>query len=142
MLSDVIKRRGPNPTNYQLHFDDFDQDDNGNETVLAQAPSAKSPNTSIRGDTTIDAEPNLESTSYGQTSPRFNDDTLTISGSSECETPKNVEIKPSNTVKSKGVKFNMDVNDSKNETKEGELFGSFDNSTLPGDDEFTFSKSK
>ena len=116
-LSDVIKRRGPNPTNYQLHFDDFDQDDNGNETVLARAPSGKSPNSSIRGDNTIDAEPNLESTSYGQTSPHFNDDTLTLSGASECETPKHIENKPSDNAKSKGVKFNMDANDSNSETK-------------------------
>ena len=153
-LAGIIKRRGPNPNNYQLHFDDIDNDSNGNETILARAPEVAG---SLLGtDSNLNTEftltdsdgvtnsgvPSSEST-FGNAALELNDDR----GETFTSPKRQSAREPGAQNTRKGVKFDMDVSeqsvDGTKDYDDEDTTGSLGISTLHGDDGFnTMSTSK
>ena len=150
-LGGVIKRRGPMHGGYQLHFDDIENDSNGNETILASAPitteSILDPDASLNTDLALNASdpatkrgvPGLEST-FTDTTMQSRD----MQGNALISPSRQDGIEPVTQDSPRGVKFNLDSNDQSGDGSRGEdTTGSFGISALQGDDGFnTMSTSK
>ena len=145
-LGGVIKRRGPNPDSYQLHFDEIENRDNGNETILAQAPAALDSymgpdinlNTDLRNTSGSGARketPDSESTFYNANFPPNGNRDETIDPAENQSEKRPVK-------ESRGVKFNMDINETVDADNEGDTIGLFGASDIQGEDDFTMSTSK
>ena len=144
-LSGVIRRRGPNPASYQLHFDDMENDSNGNETILARAP--ESTDSVLTTDTKLNTNFGLLASESGSqkampsSESTFRTNTSELNEDQEDEALMSLEHQdrkvPASQESLKGVKFDMDINEQSTDvTEEGDSTGSFGISALQGDDTF------
>jgi len=139
-LGGVIKRRGPVHGGYQLHFDDIENDSNGNETILASAPSTTEsilgPDASLNTDFALNASDpatNMRVSGLESTSTDTTTQSSDVQGDAFISPSYQDGVERDSQESPKGVKFNLDSNDQSGDVSQGEdTTGSFGISALQG----------